>query len=74
MKTAVQFLVKEFSDILGPLETKPMQDLLLMDAIKRAKAMEIEQIKDAYGNGLNAHRTDFCNRDEYFDKTFGDAS
>jgi hypothetical protein len=34
MKTAVQFLVKEFSDILGPLETKPMQDLLLIDAIK----------------------------------------
>ena len=43
MKTAVEFLVKEFSDILGPLDIKPMQDLLLVDAIKRAKEMEKEQ-------------------------------
>jgi hypothetical protein len=40
MKTAVEFLVKEFSDMLGPLDIKPMQDLLLVDAIKRAKEME----------------------------------
>ena len=33
-----------------------------------------EQIKDAYGDGLNAHRNDFCNRDEYYAKTFGDVS
>jgi hypothetical protein len=38
-----------------------------------AKAKEIhkQQIIDAYGDGLNAHRTDFCNRDEYFAKTYG---
>lgn len=69
-KTAVDYLIKELSDILGKLETKPMQDLLLVDAINRAKAMEIEQIKDAYGDGLNAHRTNFCNRDEYFTKVY----
>ena len=34
--------------------------------------MEEEQIKDAYGDGINGHRTDFCDRDEYFVKTFGD--
>lgn len=45
-----------------------MQDLLLVDAINKAKSMEIEQIKDAYGDGLNAHRTNFCNRDEYLQK------
>jgi len=42
-QTAVNFLIKEFSDILGPLDTKPMQDLLLVDAIKQAKEMEKEQ-------------------------------
>ena len=50
-QTAVNFLIKEFSDILGPLETKPMQDLLLMDAMKKAKEMEKEQIKIAYVKG-----------------------
>ena len=69
-KTAVDYLIKEFSDILGKLETKPMQDLLLVDAINKAKSMEIEQIKDAYGDGLNAHRTNFCDRDEYFTKVY----
>lgn len=69
-KTAVDYLIKEFSDILGKLKTEPMQDLLLVDAINKAKTMEIEQIKDAYGDGLNAHRTNFCNRDEYFTKEY----
>ena len=36
--------------------------------------LEEEQIKQAYGDGLNAHRTNFCNRDEYFSQTFGDVS
>ena len=31
---------------------------------------EEEQIKQAYGDGLNPHRYDNCNRDEYFDKVF----
>ena len=43
-QTAIEFLIKEFSDILGPLETKPMQDLLMMDAMKRAKQMEKSQM------------------------------
>ena len=45
-KTSVEFLIKEFSDIIGPLDTKPMQDLLMMDAMKRAKAMEKDQLKE----------------------------
>ena len=42
-QTAVEWLIKEFSEILGPLETKPMQDLLMMEAMKRAKQMDKEQ-------------------------------
>ena len=50
-QTAVEWLVKEFSEILGPLNTKPMQDLLIVDAIEQAKAMEKEQIIEAYKYG-----------------------
>ena len=43
-QTAVDYLVKELSAILGPLEMKPMQDLLMVDAINKAKQMEKEQL------------------------------
>jgi hypothetical protein len=38
---------------------------------EEALQMEREQIEDAYGDGLNAHRVDFCNRNEYYQKTYG---
>lgn len=41
-------------------------DKLLLEAIERNK----EEIKDAYGDGLNAHRINFSNRDEYFEKVY----
>lgn len=53
-QTAVEWLVKEISEILGPLNTKPMQDLLIVDAINQAKAMEKEQIIKARNNGFLA--------------------
>ncbi len=48
-------------------------DLLetLIFTMSIAKKMEREQIEDAYGDGLNAHRVDFCNRNEYYQKTYG---
>jgi hypothetical protein len=52
-QTAIEFLIKQFSEILGPLGTKPMQDLLMMDAIKKAKEMETEQIKDSHKHGFS---------------------
>jgi hypothetical protein len=74
MKTAVEFLVKEFSDILGPLDIKPMQDLLLVDAIKRAKEMEKEQneiykytefdLISAFEYGWNQRHFDKTDEDE----------
>lgn len=36
----------------------------------KLRTVEEEQLKDAYADGLNAHRTDFCNRDEYYTKKF----
>jgi hypothetical protein len=37
----------------------------------RAREMFQEQVEQAYGDGLNAYRTDFCNRTDYYDKTYG---
>lgn len=36
-------MVKEISEILGPLKTEGMTDLLLLDAYNQAKAMDKEQ-------------------------------
>jgi hypothetical protein len=65
--TAVEFLVKEFSDILGTLDIKPMQDLLLVDAIKRAKEMEKQQIVEAYDE---AEGKIIGKGEQYYNKTF----
>lgn len=50
-KTAVNYLIQEFSDILGKLETTPMQDLLLVDAIMKAKAMYVAELQSAFEQG-----------------------
>ena len=43
-KTAVDYLLREISEILGEVSTHGLQNLLLVDAYKKAKAMEKEQI------------------------------
>ena len=43
-QTAVEWLVEELNDVLGPMDTNSIRDLLLMDAISRAKEMEKKQI------------------------------
>jgi hypothetical protein len=68
-QTAVKFLIKEFNDILGPLDTKPMQDLLMMDAMKRAKKMEKEQIIEAYYEGKEYGFKE--QEEQYYNETYG---
>ena len=48
MITAVEFLIEEFSEILGKIKIQSMESLLLVDAIKEAKKMEIEQLRNAW--------------------------
>ena len=43
-QSSVDFIIKEFSDILGQLKTQPIQDLLLLDAVQKAKEMHKEEI------------------------------
>jgi hypothetical protein len=50
-QTAVEYLTKEFSEILGKVTTTPLQDLLLVDAFIIAKEKEKQQIIDAWENG-----------------------
>ena len=46
--TAVEYLVKELSTTLGPIEVDVISQILASDAIKKAKEMEKQQIIDAY--------------------------
>lgn len=39
-------------------------------SLQSKQSEERQNIVDAYGDGLNAHRTNFCNRDDYFNQTF----
>ena len=65
-KTAVSWLLESVqSELSEPMSSK------FKDLFDQAKALEREQIEDAYGDGLNAHRTNFCNRNEYYSKTYG---
>lgn len=59
-QTAVEQLVKELSDVLGPINTD------LVDVIDRAKDMEKDQLEDAWG-ARTWYRGEFKN---YYNETF----
>jgi len=73
-QTAVEWLVEELSDVLGPMDTNSIRDLLLMDAINRAKEMEKEQMVDftmdfmGEDNGYESYRRESAL--DLFNKTF----
>jgi hypothetical protein len=64
--TAVEYLVEQLKRI--GFSTNNLIEF--ENEVIIAKAMEKEQIIDAYGDGLNAHRTNFCNREEYYNKIY----
>ena len=51
-QTAVEYLLEEFSAIIGRVSFTVTQDLFIRDAVIKAKEMEKEQIKDAHLIGL----------------------
>jgi hypothetical protein len=76
-QTAVGYIVKEFSEILGKIQTDGLQDLLLVDAINKARQMERQQIIDAVQIGYaerihseNDGKSNFTGGHQYYDKTF----
>ena len=75
-QTAVEFLIKEFSEILGKIKTQPMEDLLLVDAINKAKEMEKQQIIDAYDEGYGTRDafgdvTENNTGEQHYTETYG---
>jgi hypothetical protein len=71
--TSIDYLVKEFSEILGALTTQPMQDLLLVDAINKAKEMHKQEIVSSYNCAFFGHGIDGrpCTSGErYYQETF----
>jgi len=50
---AVDFLLKEMSDIIGIVNTDAFQNLLMVDAYNKAKKMEKEQIMNAFDKGYS---------------------
>ena len=50
---SVDFLIKEFSAIIGKVNFTSMQGLLLKDAVEKAKEMHEEEIIEAYNEGSN---------------------
>lgn len=70
-QTAVDYLIREFSAILGPLQTQGMQDLFLADAINKAKEMFQEQIEEAVSFGdCRGKNTTYLTASEYYAQTF----
>jgi hypothetical protein len=66
-QTSVDFLIEEFSAILGKVNFTSMQGLLLKDAVERAKEMEKEQIIEAHG-AKQYHKT--VNGEQYYNETY----
>ena len=50
--SSIDYLIKEFSEILGAITTEPMQDLLLVDAINKAKGMHYKELMDSMQRGM----------------------
>jgi hypothetical protein len=72
-QTAVDFFLKEMSDIIGIVNADAFQNLLMVDAYNKAKEMEKKQIKDAFTDGcigelyeLNAYYTS----EKYYNQTY----
>ena len=72
-------LIEEYQKELKILRTFALTDEvfvrireteLFISKLKSKQSEERQNIVDAYGDGLNAHRTNFCNREDYFNQTF----
>ena len=63
-QTAVEWLLQRFED--GDMYNVEDAQFIKHQAL----AMEKEQIEDAYGDALNGHRVNYCDRNDYYNKTY----
>lgn len=70
-QTAVEYLLQEFSEIIGRVNFTVTQDLFIRDAIIKAKEMEKEQIINAFKEGNLYHGWALKHEPEqYYNETF----
>lgn len=53
-QTAVDYFLKEISEIIGIIEPNAIQTLFLITALEEAKKIEEKQIKDAWIDGFKS--------------------
>jgi len=63
-QTAVEWLLQRFED--GDMYNVEDAQFIKHQAL----AMEKEQIEDAYGDALNGHRVNYCDRNDYYNQTY----
>jgi hypothetical protein len=71
-QTAVEYLLQEFSEIIGRVSFTVTQDLFIRDAVIKAKEMEKENIMQAYNDGKAAviNIKNNMSLEEYYNETF----
>ena len=70
-QTAVEFLVKKFNENVQFFDIDENHLILLLQAIKQAKEMEIKQIKDAYMSAL-PYGLEYSHYDKYANKYYNE--
>jgi len=68
-QTAVEYLLQEFSEIIGKVNFTVTQDLFIRDAVIKAKEMEKEQIIDAFDEGNSNGFIIKCG-EQYYNETY----
>jgi hypothetical protein len=70
-QTAVEYLLEEFSAIIGRVNFTVTQDLFIRDAVIKAKEMEKEQIINAFKEGNLYHGWALKHEpQQYYNETF----
>ena len=67
-QTAVEYLIQEINHD-ACVQSKTISEWL--EVFEKAKAMEREQIEEAYKDGLIQHPNDFLSKQEYYNETYG---
>jgi hypothetical protein len=67
-QTAVEYLLEEFSAIIGRVNFTVTQDLFIIDAVIKAKEMEKDQHEMTFNEALD----EYSNRsfEEYYNETY----
>jgi hypothetical protein len=68
-QTSVDFLIEEFSAILGKVNFTAMQGLLIKDAVKKAREIHEIEIMEAFDECGN-WQDKYSDSEHYYNKTY----